>query len=143
MQKQFQQNLERVLNYLEQDEKKHYLSAGKPAGHIYDDIHALRGWLNKSVAMSAGENVVVDSDRIEVAVYASYAVGSCFGDGDPKVKYEYEKVLGDEGVYQIWRERMLDHQKRTGGNGYAYAGPCNGAPVGENEREAGRPHGRR
>jgi hypothetical protein len=30
----------------------------KPTGHIYDDIHALRGWLNKSVAMSAGGNDV-------------------------------------------------------------------------------------
>jgi hypothetical protein len=54
MQKQFQQSLERVLNYLERDEEKDFLAAEKPAGHIYNDVHALRGWLNKSVAMSAG-----------------------------------------------------------------------------------------
>ena len=55
MQKQFQQSLERVLNYLERDEEKHFLQSGKPDGHIYGDVHALRGWLNKSLAMSAGE----------------------------------------------------------------------------------------
>jgi hypothetical protein len=54
MHKEYQQSLERVLNYL-RDEEKNYLEAGKPANHIYKDIHALRGWLNKSVAMSVNE----------------------------------------------------------------------------------------
>jgi hypothetical protein len=52
MQKQFQGSLERVLNYLERDEERNYLSAGQPTEHIYNDIQALRGWLNKSVVMS-------------------------------------------------------------------------------------------
>jgi hypothetical protein len=59
MQKQFQDSLERVLNYLEHDEQKDFAEekeTTRKAGHIYNDIHALRGWLNKSVAMSAGEN---------------------------------------------------------------------------------------
>jgi len=53
MQQQFQQSLERFLNYLEHDEEKNFNDAGKPVNHIYNDIHTLRGWLNKSVAMSA------------------------------------------------------------------------------------------
>jgi hypothetical protein len=58
MQKQVQQSLERVLNYLEHDEQKDFQesSRSRKAKHIYNDIHALRGWLNKSVAMSAVKN---------------------------------------------------------------------------------------
>lgn len=39
------ENLVRLLDYVEADEKKHWLEAGKPKAHIYEDIRALREWL--------------------------------------------------------------------------------------------------
>jgi hypothetical protein len=52
MQREFQKHLERVLNYLEADEKKDFIAEGEPGDHIFHDVHALRGWLNKALAMS-------------------------------------------------------------------------------------------
>jgi hypothetical protein len=51
--------------------------------------------------------------RDDVANFASYCVGSCYRDWDPRVDREYERVMHDDRVLQVWRERMphyhVDH----------------------------------
>ena len=48
-------NLERLLDYVEADERKNWEETGKPKTHIYNDISKLRKWLGHPVVLKGGK----------------------------------------------------------------------------------------
>ena len=74
-----------------------------------------------------------EGERQMVAYFAGWCVGSCYGDWDTRTKREQERVLKDDSVYAVWRERWIEYTtaKQRGG----VSGDLCGDPVKSPRRE--------
>ena len=51
-----------------------------------------------------------ENEREEVALFAMWCVGSCYGDFHPNTEREHKRVLNDDRVYAEWRERWVEFE---------------------------------
>jgi hypothetical protein len=96
------------------------------------EIQAMRaGGLQAGANGKGGTKMEPKNEREEVAIFAGWCVGSCYGDWDPRTEREQERVLKDDSVYAVWRERWVEYTtaKQRG----SVSGDLRGDPVGEQD----------
>jgi len=82
---------------------------------IRQDVNELQEWHDRESSTTLEKKLLrrkkTGSLREEVALYAAYVTGSCFGDLDPRVEEARKDVLAGGPAYLYYLRQFRDHEK--------------------------------